>query len=40
VFDDGSKANIEAYFNVGFDKIQTKVEDVFINYEDRREKIN
>ena len=40
VFDDGSKANIEAYFNAGFDKIQTKVEDVFINYEDRREKIN
>ncbi len=33
VFEDGTKSTIEAYFDTGFNSIQTKLEDVLINFE-------
>jgi hypothetical protein len=34
IFEDGSKSTIEAYFDAGFNQLQTKADDVLINFED------
>ena len=39
VFEDGSKSTIEAYFDAGFDQLQTKADDLFINFENLIEEV-